>query len=104
MRLSEVQRGVRSRVARFVAPKSDAITATQGYYAQQPSCQIPYLHHLYSRFLGDRADGVFVEVGAYDGVFVSNTWGLAERGWLVAWAEERGLRWTIEHDIFAAYA
>jgi FkbM family methyltransferase len=28
-----------------------------------------------------------VEVGAYDGIFVSNTWGLAERGWRGLMAE-----------------
>ncbi len=36
---------------------------------------------LFTYFLGNRSRGLFVEVGANDGVFVSNTWGLAERGW-----------------------
>jgi FkbM family methyltransferase len=31
--------------------------------------------------LGEKVDGKYVEVGAYDGIFVSNTWGLAEKGW-----------------------
>lgn len=51
------------------------------YFPQQPSCQIPNLWALYGQFLGERESGTFVEVGAYDGLFVSNTWGLAVRGW-----------------------
>jgi FkbM family methyltransferase len=51
------------------------------FYAQQPSCQVSGLWFLYERFLGKRTEGCFVEVGAYDGVFASNTWGLALRGW-----------------------
>ena len=51
------------------------------YYPQVRTCQIPHLAILYSIFLGDREYGTFVEVGAYDGISFSNTWGLAERGW-----------------------
>lgn len=61
--------------------------APRPYYQSQPSCQIPNLAHLFSLFLGERETGTFVEVGAYDGVFVSNTWGLAERGWTGYMAE-----------------
>lgn len=56
-------------------------SAKDSYYAQQASCQISNLWFLYERFLGRRSQGVFVEVGAYDGVFASNSWGLAVRGW-----------------------
>jgi FkbM family methyltransferase len=51
------------------------------YYPQAKSCQIAELWYLYSIFLGERSDGTFVEVGANDGIFVSNSWGLAEVGW-----------------------
>lgn len=51
------------------------------YYPQQRDCQISNLAYLYSHFLGERESGVFVEVGANDGVFVSNSWGLAARNW-----------------------
>ena len=81
-RFGELQRRVRGRVARSIAPRPRELeAAARAYYTQQPSCQIPDLWFLYSRFLGERADGCFVEVGAYDGVLVSNTWGLAEAGW-----------------------
>ncbi len=51
------------------------------YYPQQASCQILSLNYLLGKFLGEREFGYYVEVGAFDGVFASNTWGLAERGW-----------------------
>ena len=51
------------------------------YYPQEESCQIPPMAFLLERYLGRRQDGVFVEIGGFDGVHASNTWGLAERGW-----------------------
>lgn len=51
------------------------------YYPQVPDCQIATISHLYSQFLGNHEDGTFVEVGANDGLLVSNTWGLAVRQW-----------------------
>lgn len=53
----------------------------RAYYLQLSGCQVADLWLLYSRFLGEHADGLFVEVGANDGVYASNTWGLAARGW-----------------------
>lgn len=57
------------------------------FYPQQQDCQIPYLAHLYALFLGERENGIFVEIGANDGVLVSNTWGLAARRWTGVMAE-----------------
>jgi FkbM family methyltransferase len=57
------------------------IVAALDYYPIQPSCQIVYLSHLFAKFLGERDTGVFVEIGANNGINCSNTWGLAERGW-----------------------
>jgi len=56
-------------------PRSDP------YYPRQKSCQIPNLEFLFEKFFGQRETGTFVEIGAHDGVLVSNTWGLAARGW-----------------------
>jgi len=73
---------LRHRLARLLLP---AVTQSPSnrdvYYLQQPTCQIPDLWHLLSFFLGERTGGLFVEVGAYDGVFASNSWGVAQRGW-----------------------
>jgi FkbM family methyltransferase len=51
------------------------------FYPTVYTCQIPTLSHLLELFLGRRTAGMFVEIGAFDGVSYSNTWGLAERGW-----------------------
>lgn len=51
------------------------------YYLSSPSNQIPNLAFLYSHFLGERGSGQFIEVGAYDGLSYSPSWGLAVRGW-----------------------
>lgn len=46
------------------------------------TCQIPGLEAFYYGVFGDRmTDRYFVEVGAYDGITYSNTYGLAKAGW-----------------------
>jgi FkbM family methyltransferase len=51
------------------------------FYVTSPTCQIPELATLYELFFGQRSDGFFVEVGAYDGESFSNSSCLADRGW-----------------------
>jgi hypothetical protein len=53
-------------------------------YRSPPFCQVPHvasLHDVLAFALGFRSDGLFVEVGAYDGESFSNTAGLADLGW-----------------------
>ena len=45
------------------------------------SCQIPYLGFIYERVFGPTPVGSLVEVGAYDGEYLSNSSCLLERGW-----------------------
>lgn len=51
------------------------------FYQPHPTCQISDLAKFYERFFGEKADGKFVEVGAYDGESWSNTSCLADLGW-----------------------
>jgi len=51
------------------------------FYPLSPTCQIPNLAIIYELYFGRRTDGCFVEVGAFDGDYVSNTSGLADIGW-----------------------
>jgi len=51
------------------------------FFQPPRSCQIPGLGALYERLFGLKRDGVFVEVGAFDGEWVSNTCCLADLGW-----------------------
>lgn len=62
------------------APRSNAITHKR-FYPRVASCDICELEFTLEFFLGQRRDGVFVEVGAYDGITYSNTYGLAMMGW-----------------------
>lgn len=55
--------------------------STAGFYRPPASCQIRELATLYRLFLGERRDGLFVEVGAYDGITFSNSSCLADVGW-----------------------
>jgi FkbM family methyltransferase len=50
-------------------------------YKTSPTCQIPKLPEIYQLVFGNNYIGSFVEVGAYDGLTYSNTYGLAEMGW-----------------------
>lgn len=76
----QIRQGLRRAVTRIL-PALGGRKSSPAFYPQEATCQIPTLNHLFSLFLGEREGGTFVEVGAYDGVFVSNTWGLAERNW-----------------------
>lgn len=51
------------------------------FYQPAPTCQIPELWRHYEELFGKKADGIFVEVGAYDGEICSNTSCLADLGW-----------------------
>lgn len=57
------------------------------YLVPVDTCQIPGLQQMYYAAFGDRRDGSFVEVGAYDGITYSNTYHLAVGGWSGVYVE-----------------
>ena len=70
------------QLQRVRRPRSDLSgTSNSPFYTPTSSCQIPELATLYGLFLGKKRDGLFVEVGAYDGVSFSNSSCLADAGW-----------------------
>jgi FkbM family methyltransferase len=65
-----------------IAPLEPELSAPPPpFYDVSPTCQIPFLGFLFELVFGERHEGVFVEVGAYDGYSYSNTSCLAEAGW-----------------------
>lgn len=56
-------------------------------YKVSDSCQIDNINSFYEKYFGNKVDGYFVEIGAYDGYTFSNTWGLAEAGWTGLYVE-----------------
>ena len=68
------------------------------FYRPAPTCQIARLAELYEAVFGQRADGTFVEVGAFDGDTYSNTSCLADLGWRGLYIEpiERSWRQCVE--------
>lgn len=51
------------------------------FFSPSESCQIPNWGFLLQELLGEKTDGMFVEVGAFDGDSFSNTSCLADCGW-----------------------
>jgi len=65
------------------------------------SCQIPNLSFIYERVFGKSHTGFLVEVGAYDGIKYSNSFGLLNRGWggiLIEPVPEFALKCKILHS------
>ena len=58
-------------------PKDDQ----RRFYKQETSCQIPNLGFLYEEIFDQSSSGYVVEIGAYDGIFLSNSSCLIEQGW-----------------------
>ncbi|GJL64047.1 MAG: hypothetical protein NPIRA04_27010 [Nitrospirales bacterium] len=52
-----------------------------GFYPLAKTCQLPKLSLIYEQYFGRRNNGTFVEVGAFDGEYVSNTSGLSDSNW-----------------------
>ncbi|TVZ07099.1 FkbM family methyltransferase [Trebonia kvetii] len=75
------------RLAGVQLTRLDSCADREWFYPAVESCQIPTLPFLLELFFGKRNTGTFVEVGAFDGITYSNTWGLAERGWTGVMAE-----------------
>lgn len=50
-------------------------------YTIPSDCQVKDLNKIYLDYFGYKTDGFFVDVGAYDGVTASNTFGLVVAGW-----------------------
>lgn len=79
--VNSVLRRVGFRLQRISPGHESDARMPSGFYKPSSSCQIPELATLYRLFLGERSDGLFVEVGAYDGISFSNSSCLAEMGW-----------------------
>ncbi len=64
-----------------------AVRRGASFYPHPRACQLPVLGGLYEMMFGERTDGTFVEVGAFDGETYSNTSNLADLGWRGVYVE-----------------
>lgn len=69
------------KIKGFFREKHVCFSEPAGFYKFPPSCQVPKIDVIYEQYFGQRTDGCFVEVGAFDGEYSSNTSGLADIGW-----------------------
>jgi len=81
--------GLLQTMGQPVAASAAATLATRehGFYQPTPSCQIAILGALFETLFGQRTDGTFVEIGAFDGETFSNTSCLADLGWRGVYVE-----------------
>jgi FkbM family methyltransferase len=70
--------GARLGLATLTLSERDA---SHAFYQPSRSCQIERCGALYERLFGLKRDGTFVDVGAFDGEWLSNTAFLADLGW-----------------------
>jgi len=69
------------------APAVRAALPPSSFYRPFSDCQVRGLDAIYNAAFGNLKRGVFVEVVAYDGQFVSNTCFLADLGWRGVYVE-----------------
>ena len=70
------------------------------FYNPLPDCQITNLSEIYLEVFGKKKDGIFLEIGAFDGESMSNTVFLADMGWEGYYFEpvqENAIRCQIRH-------
>jgi FkbM family methyltransferase len=68
-------------------PMAQTTLPPASFYRPFADCQVRGLDAIYNAAFGHLRRGVFVEVGAYDGQFVSNTCFLADLGWRGVYVE-----------------
>src|SRR5262245_554998 len=75
--------GVKALLKRLLpcVPSVGTALPPSSFYRPDADCQVRGLDAIYNAAFGNLKHGVFVEVGAYDGQFVSNTCFLADLGW-----------------------
>ena len=81
LRVGEWTRPIRQAIGSGKLRFMKASESGNAFYPIVSTCQIPQLGFLFSYFLGEKFSGVFVEVGGFDGLTFSNTYGLAVKGW-----------------------
>ncbi|MFT3807432.1 FkbM family methyltransferase [Arenimonas sp.] len=79
--INRILRRAGFELRRVRADGGSKVAAVDSFYRPHPSCQVRELANLYKLLLGERTDGLFVEVGAFDGTSFSNTSCLADVGW-----------------------
>jgi FkbM family methyltransferase len=80
VRIRKLLRRVRGRTANGGPPAGS-------FYQPHADCQVRGLDAIYNAAFGHLKNGVFVEVGAYDGQAFSNTCFLADLGWRGVYVE-----------------
>jgi FkbM family methyltransferase len=78
---------VKALVKRLTRYLPAATLPPGSFYRPFADCQVRGLDAIYNAAFGNLKHGVFVEIGAYDGQFVSNTCFLADLGWRGVYVE-----------------
>jgi FkbM family methyltransferase len=73
---------IKAKIRRFAFTSGVATDGhANSFFQLEDDCQISNLAFLYKLFFGTDVLGTYVEIGANDGLQVSNTFCLAKRGW-----------------------